>query len=59
VDKDVREYLAQIGSRGGKNRAKNNSPAQLRKWAKLGAKYGKKGGRPKGSKSKPKKGGTK
>ena len=43
-DKDtlVREYLAEIGRKGGKARAKKHDKATLSKWAK-------KGGRPKGS----------
>jgi hypothetical protein len=43
----IRQYLAQIGSKGGKKRAARHSKAQLRAWAKLG-------GRPKQSKSKKK-----
>jgi hypothetical protein len=35
-DKLIREYLTEIGSKGGKERAKRHSKAQLRKWAKLG-----------------------
>lgn len=37
----VREYLAEIGRKGGKARAKKHDKATLSKWAK-------KGGRPKG-----------
>jgi hypothetical protein len=50
------EAMRIMGARGGNARAKNNSPEQLREWASLGAKFGKLGGRPKGSKNKPKKG---
>jgi hypothetical protein len=39
----ISEYLAGIGSKGGKARAKNHNAATLSKWAKLG-------GRPKKSK---------
>jgi general stress protein YciG len=38
-DKLVREYLAEIGRKGGKARAKKHDKATLSKWAK-------KGGRP-------------
>jgi general stress protein YciG len=43
----VREYLAKIGRKGGKVRAKKYDKATLSKWAK-------KGGRPKGSGNKEK-----
>lgn len=46
IREEMREYLRAIGAKGGQARAKNNSPAQLRKWAKKGKKYGKRGGRP-------------
>jgi general stress protein YciG len=46
-DKLVRDYLAEIGRRGGKARAKKYDKATLSKWAK-------KGGRPKGSGNKEK-----
>ncbi len=36
TDKVIREYLAAIGSKGGKTRAKKYDKATLRKWAKLG-----------------------
>jgi hypothetical protein len=36
VDKKVLEYLAKIGSKGGKSRAKRYDRATLRKWARLG-----------------------
>ena len=36
TDAVVRKYLAQIGSKGGKVRAKRHGKAELRKWAKLG-----------------------
>jgi hypothetical protein len=36
TDTTIREYLAKIGSKGGKGRAKRHSKAQLSKWAKLG-----------------------
>jgi hypothetical protein len=39
-DKSIREYLASIGSKGGKTRAKKYSKETLSGWAK-------KGGRPK------------
>ncbi len=35
-DAAVREYLAKIGSKGGKTRAARHSKADLSKWAKLG-----------------------
>jgi hypothetical protein len=41
-----------LGRLGGNARAKNSTPAQRRKWAKKGAKFGKLGGRPKGTKNK-------
>jgi len=41
-DELVRQYLAKIGSRGGKSRAARHDKGTLSKWAKLG-------GRPKGS----------
>ncbi len=44
-DKMIREYLAEIGRKGGNERAKRHGKAQLREWAKLG-------GRPKGSSKK-------
>ena len=48
-DKDnlIREYLAEIGRKGGKARAKKHGKATLSKWAK-------KGGRPKDSGTKEK-----
>jgi general stress protein YciG len=42
ADKVIREFLARIGRKGGKARAKQHSKAELSKWAK-------RGGRPKGS----------
>ena len=39
TDKIIREFLAQIGSKGGKTRAKKYDKATLSKW-------GNKGGRP-------------
>ena len=36
TDAAVREYLAKIGSKGGKARAEHHSKAELRQWAKLG-----------------------
>jgi hypothetical protein len=36
TDKLIQEYLAKIGSKGGKARAARHSKAELRKWAKLG-----------------------
>jgi len=44
------EHFRKTGAMGGKARAKNHTPEQLSKWAKLG-------GRPKGSGNKAKKGG--
>jgi hypothetical protein len=38
----IREYLAGIGSKGGKARAKNYDAATLSKWAKLGGRPKKK-----------------
>jgi hypothetical protein len=35
-DEMIREYLAEIGRKGGQERAKRHSKAELRKWAKLG-----------------------
>jgi general stress protein YciG len=46
-DKIVREFLAEIGRKGGDARAKKYDRATLSKW-------GKKGGRPKGSGKKEK-----
>ena len=62
TEAQLRAAMREMGSRGGKSRAKNNRPL-LKKWAalggkygKLGAEYGKLGGRPKGSKdTKPRK----
>jgi hypothetical protein len=45
----VRQYLAKIGSRGGKSRAARHGKETLSKWAKLG-------GRPRGSKKKSRRG---
>jgi hypothetical protein len=46
TDKDaIKQYLAKIGSQGGKARAAKHDKATLRKWAKLG-------GRPKKDKTK-------
>ena len=36
ADKMIREYLAKIGKRGGKARARKYDKATLSKWAKLG-----------------------
>ena len=41
----IREYLAAIGSKGGKTRGKKYDKATLRKWAKLGGRPPKKGKR--------------
>ena len=49
-DKLIREYLAEIGSKGGKARATRHSKAKLSKWAKLG-------GRPPKAKAAKSKGG--
>jgi hypothetical protein len=46
TDAAIREYLAGIGSKGGKARAARHSKAELSKWAK-------RGGRPKGRPQKP------
>jgi hypothetical protein len=43
IDKLIRDYLAEIGSKGGKARAAKHSKANLRKWAKLGGRPPKKG----------------
>lgn len=45
IPEDVMEYFRLTGAQGGKARAKKYSKAQLSEW-------GKKGGRPKGSKKK-------
>jgi hypothetical protein len=47
---EVLEFFKRTGSKGGKARARNNSPEKLIEWAKLG-------GRPKGSTKKRNKGG--
>ena len=57
LTKAQRDALKAIGSIGGSNRAKKYSKKQLSDWARLGAKSGKLGGRPK--KSTAKKGKTK
>jgi hypothetical protein len=36
VKATIREYLAKIGSQGGKMRAKRHSQAELSQWAQLG-----------------------
>ena len=36
TDAAIREYLAKIGSKGGKARAARHGKAELSKWAKLG-----------------------
>jgi hypothetical protein len=36
MDAAIREYLAKIGSKGGKARAECHSKAELSKWAHLG-----------------------
>ena len=36
TDATIREYLAKIGSEGGKMRAKRHGKAELSRWAKLG-----------------------
>ena len=48
MNQAIREYLKEIGSKGGKARARNNTKAQLKKWFSLGGKHGHLGGRPKG-----------
>ncbi|HUZ47716.1 MAG TPA: hypothetical protein VMW54_13855 [Terriglobia bacterium] len=45
TDKMIREYLAKIGSKGGKKRAARYDKATLSKWAKLGGRPPKKGKR--------------
>lgn len=42
-DEAIREYLAEIGRKGGKARAARHGKAALRKWAKLGGRPPKKG----------------
>lgn len=49
IPKEALKYFQQTGAEGGKTRAAKYSKEQLSEW-------GKKGGRPKGSTSKPKKG---
>jgi len=44
-DKLIQQYLAKIGSRGGKSRAARHDKATLSKWAKLGGRP-KKGKKP-------------
>jgi hypothetical protein len=41
-EKAIAEYLAKIGSKGGKARAVNHDKATLSKWAKLGGRPRKK-----------------
>jgi hypothetical protein len=57
LTKAQRDALRTIGAVGGSNRASKYSKKQLSEWARLGAKFGKLGGRPK--KGTPKKGKTK
>ncbi len=42
TEKAIREYLAKVGSKGGKTRAAKYGKATLRKWAKLGGRPPKK-----------------
>ena len=42
TEKTIREYLAKVGSKGGKARAAKYDKATLRKWAKLGGRPPKK-----------------
>ena len=42
-EKIITEYLAEIGSRGGKSRAERHSKKTLSQWAKLGGRPPKKG----------------
>jgi hypothetical protein len=49
LPKDVLEFFRRTGAKGGKARARDHSPEELSAW-------GKKGGRPKGSGKKAKKG---
>jgi hypothetical protein len=42
IPKDVMEYFRKTGAQGGKARAKKHTPEELSKWGKMG-------GRPKGS----------
>jgi general stress protein YciG len=42
-DKMIREYLASIGSKGGRARAAKHDKKTLSKWAKLGGRPPKKG----------------
>jgi general stress protein YciG len=44
TDKIIREFLTQIGRKGGKARAKKYDKATLSKWAKEGGRPPKKGG---------------
>jgi len=44
IDKNtIKEYLAKIGSKGGRARAARHDKATLSKWAKLGGRPAKKG----------------
>jgi hypothetical protein len=45
MDQKVKEYLAMIGSKGGKSRAAKHDRASLRKWARLGGRPRKKEGK--------------
>ena len=46
TDKMIREYLANIGRKGGNVRAAKHSKAQLSKWARLGGRPPKKEQKP-------------
>ena len=48
-----------LGKRGGMATLKKYGPEQLREWGKLGAEFGKRGGRPPGQLRKGSKSGTK
>jgi hypothetical protein len=47
MNNEIRQYLKQIESKGGQATARKYSKKQLTDWGKMGAQFGKLGGRPK------------
>lgn len=54
-EEEIKEAAKLLGRRGGLKTVQTYGTVQMREWGKLGAKYGKLGGRPKGSGKKTKK----
>jgi len=55
-EQTIREVAKLLGKRGGDTTLKRYGKAAMKEWGQRGAAYGKRGGRPKGSRNKVKRG---